>query len=180
MNGYTHLYYHISNFMVIVFFLINIDSFTTFCEKILYKFEKKLYLLTATFDEGKKNLPDTTVREALCIRRILNIILKEVCIRRRILLLISKCFHISSWACQGDDYIYWPMCLECYPDRYNLAFGFQWLRLYQILYVSCFILWLVSYFLKILSSIDKLGCLQKETICCLLWFYIQQEFNRWF
>lgn len=164
--------------MVIVCFLVNIDSFTTFCE-ILYKFKKKLYLLTATLDEGKRSLPATTVREAFCIRRILNIILKEVCIRR-ILLLISKCFHISSWACQGDDYMYWPMCLECYPDRYHPAFGFQWLRFYQILYVSRFVLWWVSYFLNILSSIDKLGCLQKETICGPLWFYIQQEFNRWF
>lgn len=136
--------------------------------KILCKFENKIYFLTATFEEGKMSLPAKTVREASCIRKILKVILKEVCIRRRILMLIFKCFHISSWACQEDDCMHWPMCLECYPDRYNLAFGFQWLRLYQILYVSCFILWLDSYFLKILSFIDKLGCLQKETICCLL------------
>lgn len=70
MNRYTHLCDYISNFMVIVFFLINIVSFTTFGENILYKFEKKLYVLTATFDEGKRSLPATTVIKAFCIRRI--------------------------------------------------------------------------------------------------------------
>lgn len=85
--------------------------------KISCKFGKKIHFSTAAFEEGKMILAAKTVREAPCMRWILNIILKEVCIRRRTLMLIFKHFHISSWACQVDNYMHWPMCLECYPDR---------------------------------------------------------------
>jgi hypothetical protein len=51
------------------------------------------------------------------MRWILNIILNKVSTRRRILMLIFKYVHILSWACQVDNYMPWPMCLEFYPDR---------------------------------------------------------------
>lgn len=84
--------------MVVVFFLIHIDSLTAFISffmKILCKFEKKTHFSTATFEEGEMILPVKTVREASYVRRILNI-LKEVCIRRGILILIFKYVHILS------------------------------------------------------------------------------------
>lgn len=139
-------------------------------------FKKKIHFSTAIFEGGKWFSLLKLSGKHFIWDGFLNIILKEVCIRRRILMLIFKYFHISSWAYQVDNYMHWPMCLECYRDRHKLAFGFQWSRLYQISHDSSFILWLVSlYFLKILSPIHKLGCLQKEKLDVCFPVYIQKE-----
>lgn len=121
-------------------------------------------------------LPAKSVRKASCMGWILNIILKEVCIRR-ILMLIFKYFHISYWACEVDNYIHWPMCLECYPDRHELVFGFQWSRLLSDLRCQLF------YFLIGLISFPEVFIFRRETrmsskrnnLISALVFYIQRS-----